>query len=964
MNLVRKIRQLSADRRSRRSAASATSRGGSEDVCTSGGGGPGSCASWADVSCVVSNTAASPPREAPPADNRNAPAEPLPGGGCSSARESRRSFELPPLRASPGRNGAITPPPVAGRICLSSSYDSSHRPPLPVPPASSAAHQLHSTADGVAPVSRLGRRNAPIGGEEEARNAGEVGEAAAESGHALKGKGKGKGKGTAEGMVARGKAEPRSEDAVGDGRSCDEGELSSCEEIASDDGGLTPPPHFAGQQEHSRTFHLYAGSNGSAGGGSGAGNAAAGASGAHGAGLAGQNNARGDGAGSGSGTNSLSAWRWHQSNKVAEWLLALPADLAPPCDSDFSSLLDPPHAHAAANGAAADAPKRDHGTGGKGGEGAGQVLGEGAQGAAGVGAESEVVITSAALGAAAEACAERQGGLSPVKVVAGGTSGGVQSCTASGTPSPSQPSPRAVVGGGGGADEKGGEGKGQEEQEQAEVAEELVEGTQGAVGGDQQQQQQQQHIPLPKRPPRQPDDVEGMVADLAPLCSTGDGGAGESAAEAAERQVGAARALRQLARGGEETRDSIVAAGAVPALVLILQHAADAAAATAAGATGAASVGASVSNSGRKDPAGGGASSSVAVLANPLVDYSISALVNLSVCRGIKAIINDAGAVQPLIVLLRGSAVPITSTSPSPSPLIGDSDPRSDAHSRSYTHGHGHSQSHSSRHSHSHSHSHSHTHTHLPTHSHGHQASAPAPSLSSPAALPPAATSPSTRANAAVALYSLSKLDDAMRAHMGDLGGVEALVGFLADGSVSKGRKDAVTALHSLSTVAPNRPRLVRAGAVPMLLDWVAASKKPAGAGAAAAAGADGACIAAGGSVVGSQRGISEEDDLVMVERALAVLAQVAACEEGRAEMAGRGGIETLLVLVQNGGGPSVACAEYAVAALLALANSSSTLRRKLHSLNLGPALTQLAASFSPKAKGKVKKLLDILHVH
>ncbi|CAI6006254.1 unnamed protein product [Closterium sp. NIES-65] len=391
-------------------------------------------------------------------------------------------------------------------------------------------------------------------------------------------------------------------------------------------------------------------------------------------------------------------------------------------------------------------------------------------------------------------------------------------------------------------------------------------------------------------------------------------------------QVRGARALRDLARESDAVRSSIVAVGAIPALVSIVNLAATAphVAATrdttvaslildggggAATETGAPLGGtrlnsASCEEGGNEATAQGGRERA---LTSSLVDYSISCLVNLSITRDMKATICQAGAVPPLIRLMCSARPP---------------------------------------------------------------SCAPACACCAP-------TSASTRANAAVALLSLSKLSDATRLHMAYSGGVEALVHFLSDspsdapdcpaaasgapatgglqGSGSskscKGRREAAAALQSLASVPAVRPRLVHAGAVPLLLELV---------GHAAASQLTCSSRSRGAERRTQRTSRTEDDAVATAERALAVLALLAESEEGRAEVQRRGGME-VLVRVVRAGGPTGTCVERAISGLTAMVGGSLNCRWEVARIGVEGAVKEVAIHGSGKAKVKAIKFMDML---
>ncbi|CAI7860673.1 unnamed protein product [Closterium sp. NIES-53] len=391
-------------------------------------------------------------------------------------------------------------------------------------------------------------------------------------------------------------------------------------------------------------------------------------------------------------------------------------------------------------------------------------------------------------------------------------------------------------------------------------------------------------------------------------------------------QVRGARALRDLARESDAVRSSIVAVGAIPALVSIVNLAATAPHAAAAGDTTVASLifdggdgaaaetgaplggtrlhSASCEEGGNEAAAQGGRERA---LTSPLVDYSISCLVNLSITRDMKATICQAGAVPPLIRLMCSARSP---------------------------------------------------------------SCAPACACCAP-------TSASTRANAAVALLSLSKLSDATRLHMAYSGGVEALVHFLSDspsdapdcpaaaagapatgglqGSGSskscKGRREAAAALQSLASVPAVRPRLVHAGAVPLLLGLV---------GHAAASHLTCSSRLRGAERRTQKTSRTEDNAVATAERALAVLALLAESEEGRAEVQRRGGMEVLVGVVRAGG-PSGTCVERAISGLTAMVGGSLNCRWEVTRIGVEGAVKEVAIHGSGKAKIKAIKFMDML---
>ncbi|KAG5535550.1 hypothetical protein RHGRI_023348 [Rhododendron griersonianum] len=141
---------------------------------------------------------------------------------------------------------------------------------------------------------------------------------------------------------------------------------------------------------------------------------------------------------------------------------------------------------------------------------------------------------------------------------------------------------------------------------------------------------------------------------------------------------------------------------------------------------------------------------------------------------------------------------------------------------------------------------------------------------------------PEAKENSAATLFSLSVIED-NKVRIGRSGAIKPLVELLGNGS-PRGKKDASTALFNLSIFHENKPRIVEAGAVKYLVELM----DP----------------AAG-----------------MVDKAVAVLANLATIPEGRTAIGQEGGIPVLVEVVELG---STRGKEHAAAALLQLCITSN----------------------------------------
>ncbi|KAK4749425.1 hypothetical protein SAY87_026874 [Trapa incisa] len=177
--------------------------------------------------------------------------------------------------------------------------------------------------------------------------------------------------------------------------------------------------------------------------------------------------------------------------------------------------------------------------------------------------------------------------------------------------------------------------------------------------------------------------------------------------------------------------------------------------------------------------------------------------------------------------------------------------------------------------------------------------------------------SPEAKENSAATLFSLSVIED-NKMKIGRSGAIGPLVDLLGNGT-PRGKRDAATALFNLSIFHENKARIVKEGAVKHLVDLM----DP----------------AAG-----------------MVDKAVAVLANLATIPEGRTAIGQVGGIPVLVEVVELG---SARGKENAAAALLHLCTSSSRHCSMVLQEGAVPPLVALSQSGTPRAKEKAQALLS-----
>uniref|UniRef100_A0A803M7M8 RING-type E3 ubiquitin transferase n=1 Tax=Chenopodium quinoa TaxID=63459 RepID=A0A803M7M8_CHEQI len=171
--------------------------------------------------------------------------------------------------------------------------------------------------------------------------------------------------------------------------------------------------------------------------------------------------------------------------------------------------------------------------------------------------------------------------------------------------------------------------------------------------------------------------------------------------------------------------------------------------------------------------------------------------------------------------------------------------------------------------------------------------------------------------NSAAALFSLSLLED-YKSKIGRSGASKVLVDLLARGTV-RGKKDAATALFNLSICHENKARIVQAGAVKHLIELL---DPPTG----------------------------------MVDKSVALLANLSTISEGCMAIAKEGGIPLIVEIVESG---SQRGKENAASVLLQLCLNSPKFCNLVLQEGAVPPLVALSQSGTPRAKEKAQQLLS-----
>ncbi|KAL8142618.1 hypothetical protein V2J09_015650 [Rumex salicifolius] len=172
------------------------------------------------------------------------------------------------------------------------------------------------------------------------------------------------------------------------------------------------------------------------------------------------------------------------------------------------------------------------------------------------------------------------------------------------------------------------------------------------------------------------------------------------------------------------------------------------------------------------------------------------------------------------------------------------------------------------------------------------------------------------RENSAAALFSLSVLEE-HKVKIGRSAAVKALVNLLESGTV-RGKKDAVTALFNLSICHENKARIIQAGAVKHLVKLL-------------------------------ERGSP------LVDKAVALLANLVTVPEGRLGFAREGGIPLVVEILDCG---SRRGKENAASTLLQLCVNSNKFCNMVLQEGAIPPLVALSQSGTPRAQEKAQQLL------
>ncbi|XP_057721355.1 U-box domain-containing protein 3 isoform X1 [Arachis stenosperma] len=171
--------------------------------------------------------------------------------------------------------------------------------------------------------------------------------------------------------------------------------------------------------------------------------------------------------------------------------------------------------------------------------------------------------------------------------------------------------------------------------------------------------------------------------------------------------------------------------------------------------------------------------------------------------------------------------------------------------------------------------------------------------------------------NSAAALFSLSVIEN-NKEKIGRSSAVKALVDLLASGTL-RGKKDAATALYNLSIFHDNKARIVQAGAVKYLTQLLDPADR-------------------------------------MVDKAVALLANLSTIAEGRIEITRQGGIPLLVEILESG---SQRGKENAASILFQLCLHSSKFCTLVLQEGAVPPLVALSQSGTTRAKEKAQQLLS-----
>ncbi|XP_073051054.1 U-box domain-containing protein 4-like [Primulina eburnea] len=178
---------------------------------------------------------------------------------------------------------------------------------------------------------------------------------------------------------------------------------------------------------------------------------------------------------------------------------------------------------------------------------------------------------------------------------------------------------------------------------------------------------------------------------------------------------------------------------------------------------------------------------------------------------------------------------------------------------------------------------------------------------------------PEAKENSAATLFSLSVIGE-NKVKIGRLGAVVPLVDLLGNGT-PRGKKDAATALFNLSISHENKPLIVQAGAVKYLVELM-------------------------------------DPSFGMVDKAVAVLSNLATIPEGKMSIGQEGGIPVLVDVIELG---SERGKENAAAALLQLCTCSNRFCSIVLQEGAVPPLVALSQCGTPRGREKAQQLLQLL---
>lgn len=184
--------------------------------------------------------------------------------------------------------------------------------------------------------------------------------------------------------------------------------------------------------------------------------------------------------------------------------------------------------------------------------------------------------------------------------------------------------------------------------------------------------------------------------------------------------------------------------------------------------------------------------------------------------------------------------------------------------------------------------------------------------------------SPEAQEHACGALFSLA-LDDGNKTAIGVLGALQPLVHMVMRSESERARHDAALALYHLSLVQSNRLKLVKFGSVQLLLGMVKSGQMPG--------------------------------------RALLILCNLGACNEGRAAMLDAGAVEFLVELLKRGEFDSESTQESCVAALCALSHGGGLRFRGLAKVAGAMEVLKdvVEKNSRERAKEKARRVLELL---